>query len=70
MRWGPVRDSRRLSGRPAGCLIWLLAVVVLLLLLSVLFGGFQKGTKVGEPAPPRPAMTVQPRPSLSTALVT
>jgi hypothetical protein len=34
--------------RAMGCVIWLLAVVVVLLLLSLLFGGFQTGTKVGS----------------------
>jgi hypothetical protein len=70
MRWGPARESRRLFGSPAGCLIWLLALVVLLLLLSVLFGGFQKGTKAGEPAPPRPSVTQPAGPSLNPARAT
>ena len=39
--------SRRFS-RPVGCLFWVLALLVLLLLLSLLFGGFQKGQKVGS----------------------
>jgi hypothetical protein len=33
--------------RGCGCLLWLLILVVLLIVLSALFGGFQKGTKVG-----------------------
>jgi len=37
--------QRRIS-RPIGCLLWLIAFVVLLLVLAELFGGFQKGTKV------------------------
>jgi hypothetical protein len=41
---------QRLS-RPVGCLLWLVALLVLLLVLSLLFGGFQKGTKVGAPGP-------------------
>jgi hypothetical protein len=41
--------------RAGGCLMWLLILVILLIVLSVLFGGFQKGTKVnvnglGHPA--------------------
>jgi hypothetical protein len=28
-------------------LIWVLALLVILLLLSLMFGGFRKGTKVG-----------------------
>jgi hypothetical protein len=36
--------------RAFGCLLWLLVLVVVLIVLSVLFGGFQKGTRVnGEP---------------------
>lgn len=31
-----------------GCLLWIIALLVILLLLSVLFGGFQKGAKVGS----------------------
>jgi ABC-type Fe3+ transport system permease subunit len=44
------RGSPRGSRRRIGCFGWLLvllAVVVLVLLLSVLFGGFQKGTNAG-----------------------
>jgi len=43
---------RRSDGRPGrfsrrfGCLLWLLALIVLLILIASLFGGFQKGTKV------------------------
>ena len=32
--------------RAAGCLLWVGLLVVLLIVLSVLFGGFQKGTQV------------------------
>ena len=31
----------------AGCLLWIVLLIVLLIVLAVLFGGFQKGTKVG-----------------------
>jgi hypothetical protein len=31
--------------------VWLIALIVLLLLLSALFGGFQKGTRVSGSAP-------------------
>jgi hypothetical protein len=41
------RDRPRRFSRPVGCLFWVLAFLVLLLLLSLLFGGFQKGQKVG-----------------------
>jgi hypothetical protein len=44
-RWRP-------RGRITGCLLWILGLVVFLVILSLLFGGFQKGTKVGgAPAP-------------------
>lgn len=36
--------------RPAGCLIWLIVLVVLLIVAAVMFGGFQKGTKYGGQA--------------------
>ncbi len=53
LRWYGRRDRRR---RPwvVGCLIWLIALVVILIVLSLLFGGFTKGTKVslGRPAAP------------------
>ncbi len=39
------RGRRRVS-RPVGCLLWVLALIVVLILLSALFGGFQKGTRV------------------------
>jgi hypothetical protein len=42
------RSQRRLTG----CLLWVLGLIVLLFVLSLLFGGFQMGTKVGgAPAP-------------------
>lgn len=28
-----------------GCLLWILILIVVLIVLSLLFGGFQKGTK-------------------------
>jgi cytochrome c-type biogenesis protein CcmH/NrfF len=31
--------------RAAGCLLWIILLIVLLIVLSVLFGGFQKGTQ-------------------------
>ncbi len=41
------RDRPRRFSRPVGCLFWVLAFVAILLLLSLLFGGFQKGQKAG-----------------------
>jgi hypothetical protein len=40
-------DPVRSRSRRARFLIWVLALLVILLLLSLIFGGFQKGTKVG-----------------------
>ena len=40
------RRRRWPRSRAAGCLLWIVILVVLLIVLSVLFGGFQKGTQV------------------------
>jgi hypothetical protein len=55
-----LRDSRpprtRRSGRtrrrsrPVGCMIWVIAIFVVLLVLSILFGGFHQGTRSSGPA--------------------
>jgi hypothetical protein len=45
---------RRPRPRLAGCLLWLLALVIVLVILSLLFGGFQKGTKVNGTGVPVP----------------
>ena len=45
---------RRRMGRLTGCLVWILALLVILLVLSILFGGFQRGTKVSGDRPARP----------------
>ena len=52
------REGRR---RPwlIGCLIWLIAIVVILIVLSLLFGGFTKGTKVSGLGPPVPLAVAQ-----------
>jgi hypothetical protein len=45
-----VRSSRgrRTWRRPkGGCLLWVLGLLVILVILSLMFGGFQKGTKAG-----------------------
>jgi hypothetical protein len=39
-RWRP---RRRLTG----CLLWVIGLIVVLIILSLLFGGFQMGTKAG-----------------------
>ena len=57
----PAAGAAGRAGRPRrriGCLGWLLclvAVLVLLLVLSLLFGGFQKGTREGLHRPAAPA---------------
>src|ERR1700733_3915660 len=43
--------ERRRRIRARGCLLWILGLIVLLVILSLLFGGFRKGSKVGEGAP-------------------
>ena len=45
-RWrrDPLGSRPRRLGR-FGCLLWLLALIIVLVILSLLFGGFQKGTK-------------------------
>ncbi|HEV2374698.1 MAG TPA: hypothetical protein VGS19_21370 [Streptosporangiaceae bacterium] len=55
--FGPRRElpARRRS-RMTGCLLWILGLIVLLVLLSLLFGGFQKGTKVGSLPAAAPAL--------------
>ena len=40
------RRRRWPQSRAAGCLLWIVLLIVLLIVLSVLFGGFQKGTQV------------------------
>ena len=50
----PGSRPRRPRGRLTGCLLWLLGLIIVLIVLSLLFGGFQKGSKVngtGVPAP-------------------
>jgi type IV secretory pathway TrbL component len=58
VRWYRRREGRR-RPRPIGCLIWLIALVVVLIVLSLLFGGFTKGTKVSGPGPAAPLAAAQ-----------
>ena len=45
-RYGDRRQRRRWPrSRAGGCLLWIVLLIVILIVLSVLFGGFQKGTK-------------------------
>jgi hypothetical protein len=42
------RDRRRWPrSRAGGCLLWILLLIVILIVLSLMFGGFRKGTKTG-----------------------
>ena len=50
MRPGTPRRPRRL----AGCLLWIVALIIVLVIMSLLFGGFQKGTRLGGDGAPRP----------------
>ena len=40
--------------RLGGCLLWILGLIIVLVVLSLLFGGFQKGTKVNGAGPAVP----------------
>lgn len=49
-------EGRRQMSRPAGCLLLIVFLLVLLIALSIMFGGFQNGTRVS--GLPRPAVPV------------
>jgi hypothetical protein len=48
---GPRRRWGRPRSRAGGCLLLALLVIVVLIILSLMFGGFQKGTKTGGLGP-------------------
>ena len=58
LRWYGRREGRR-RPRLIGCLIWLIALIVILIAASLLFGGFTKGTKVSGSAPPVPLVAAR-----------
>jgi ABC-type transporter Mla maintaining outer membrane lipid asymmetry permease subunit MlaE len=58
MRWYGRKNERR-RPRLVGCLIWLIALVVILIAASLLFGGFTKGTKVSGLGPLAPLAAAQ-----------
>ena len=58
LRWYGRREGKRMP-RLVGCLIWFIALVVILIVLSLLFGGFTKGTKVSGLGPPVPLAVAQ-----------
>lgn len=46
---GPGGPRRRWPrSRAGGCLLWILLLIVILVVLSLMFGGFQKGTRSGS----------------------
>jgi hypothetical protein len=51
-QWQWRRQHRR--RRAIGCMLWLLTLAVILLVLSLLFGGFQRGHKTGGTGLPSP----------------
>ncbi len=57
----PTWYGRRERRRPIliGCLLWLIALVVILIVRSLLFGGFTKGTKVSGAGPLAPLAAAQ-----------
>ncbi len=56
---GPRRRWRPRS-RAGGCLLWVVLLILVLVVLSVMFGGFQKGTKAGSLPHLMPAVTAAP----------
>jgi nitrate/TMAO reductase-like tetraheme cytochrome c subunit len=57
---GPRRYWPR--SRAGGCLLWIVLLIVILIVLSLLFGGFQKGTKANSLAPVCTSCTSAPAP--------
>ena len=65
LRWLTLPAMRRRqrplpASRLRGCLLWLLAVAIVLIVISLLFGGFRKGSKVGGAGAPRPVPAAVP----------
>jgi hypothetical protein len=59
------RDGRR--SRLAGCLLWVAGLLILLAVLALLLGGFQKGTKSGAARLSGAISVVQGRPGHADA---
>jgi hypothetical protein len=59
-QWGWRRQHRR--RRALGCALWVLTLAVVVLVLSLLFGGFQRGQKTGGLGPAGP-VTAQVAPA-------
>ena len=62
VRWYGRREGRRMP-RLVGCLIWLIALVVVLIVASLLFGSFTKGTKVSWARPAAAPLAAARHPS-------
>jgi len=56
------RRQRPRSRSRRGCLLWLLVLVIVLIVISLLFGGFRKGSKVGGAGAPQPVPAAVPAP--------
>jgi hypothetical protein len=52
------RARRGPRSRAVGCLLWAALLIVLLIVLSMLFGGFQKGIKADGLGPVRAPVAV------------
>lgn len=52
---GNPRPGRR-RARLTGCLMWVLLLIIGLVVASLMFGGFQKGTKAGISGAPAPVL--------------
>ena len=48
-RWLFGTGEHRPRSRLSGCLLWILLLIALLIVASLLFGGFHKGTKADAP---------------------
>jgi hypothetical protein len=67
-RYGFGRRRERFDGRrwrprsrAVGCLLWIVLLIVILVVLALAFGGFQKGTKYNSglgAGPPHPALRI------------
>jgi hypothetical protein len=55
------RRRRWPRSRAGSYLLWIVLLIVILIVLSVLFGGFQKGTKAGSLGPAPAVGVVSPQ---------
>jgi hypothetical protein len=67
-QWQWRRQHRR--RRTVGCMLWILTLLAVLLVLSLLFGGFERGHKAGGIRPPGPVPAqLAPHRTVVTAVV-